>query len=154
MSLLFPIRSFEPPADTDFPRYFYQRLRRRLQEEDAIKRLVAADPSLSREAAMEIVEGTVSDVDLKNDQAVVAALEKSSTKIASAVKDARASNISETILAMSDEDSGAVLEGLKRAYGSRLSAEDLAVRFPASPVPPVPVLTSCQPQQTVSRLLA
>lgn len=112
-------------------RYFYWRLRRRLQEEAAMKRLAVADPTLSRDARMALINSAIStaDLDLHHDQAVTLALEKSKAAIDVKVKDARSSSISEAIMSMSNEDHGAVVEGLKRALGQRLSGEDLAVSF-------------------------
>lgn len=116
-------------TDLRLVRYFYWRLRRRLQEEAALKRLRVANPSLTREAGMAIVTAAISDessLDLENDRTVTEALEKSKAAISVRVKEERASSISEAILNMSVEDGGAVLEGVKRAWGQRLSAEDLA----------------------------
>lgn len=77
---------------------------------------------------MAIVESAISSdsIDLANDQAVTLALEQSKAAIDGYVKDARSNSISETILAMSNEDPEAVVEALKRVLGERLSGEDLA----------------------------
>jgi len=113
---------------TESRRYFYWRVRRRLQEESALKRLRAANPSLTRDAALQIVQAAISshDLDLSSDRSVTEALEKSKAHITTRVKEERGSSISEAILSMSDEDAGAVIEGVKRAWGQRLSADDLA----------------------------
>lgn len=77
---------------------------------------------------MEIVESAISsgELDLMNDQAVALALEQCKGAIDTYVKEARSNSISETILAMSNEDPAAVVEALKRVLGERLSGEDLA----------------------------
>ncbi|KAI5477007.1 hypothetical protein MNV49_006965 [Pseudohyphozyma bogoriensis] len=113
---------------TESRRYFYWRLRRRLQEEDALKKLKAANPTLTREAGLKIIEESIesSALDLSSDRSVTEALEKGKAAITTRVKAERATSISDSIAAMSAEDSSAVLEGLKSAYGQRLSAEDLA----------------------------
>lgn len=109
-------------------RYFYWRLRRRLEEEAASKRLAIADPSLSRKARMAIIASTISSVqDVKNDQEVTLALEQSLAAIDLKVKESRASSISATVEKMSEEDHLAVVDGLKRALGEKLSGDDLAV---------------------------
>lgn len=115
-------------------RYFYWRLRRRLQEEAASKKLAKADPTLSRAARMEIVQATVNtgSIDMVNDEAVAIALEDATAAIEAQVKAARAAAISETILAMSSEDHDAVMEAMKRVLGERLAGDDLAVRTPLS----------------------
>lgn len=94
-----------------------------------MKRLAAADPTLSREARMELVISAISsnELNLENDQAVTLALEKAKAAIDISVKAARSSSISDAILTMSNEDHSAVVEGLKKALGQKLSAEDLAV---------------------------
>ncbi|KAL8276908.1 hypothetical protein RQP46_010736 [Phenoliferia psychrophenolica] len=107
-------------------KYFFNRLRRRLLEEASIKKLLAANPSLTRTAAMEIVEASINGTDLTNDAAATVALEKSAAALAASVKAERSSAIAESIASMKDEDSNAVAEAVSKAYGSKLSAEDLA----------------------------
>jgi acetyl-CoA carboxylase/biotin carboxylase 1 len=110
-------------------RYFYWRLRRRLQEEESLKRLTVAKPSLSREDRLRMIHSTIASesIDLENDQAVALALEKYKSAIEAQVKASRADTITETILTMSKEDRGAVLEGLKRSLGTNLNEDDLSV---------------------------
>lgn len=77
---------------------------------------------------MAIIESTISDsenVDLAHDESVTLALEQNLSTIDLKVKEARGSSIVETITKMSIEDHQAVVEGLKRAMGDKLSAEDL-----------------------------
>lgn len=114
---------------TESRRYFYNRLRRRLAEEDALKRLSIADPTLSREERLDIVYQSVGsdDLDLDNDVAVVAALEKGKAAIASRVKETRAVAIGESIAAMADEDHAGVVEGIKRLLSDKLGSDDMAV---------------------------
>lgn len=112
-------------------RYFYWRLRRRLQEEAASKRLATADPTLTREARMAIVQSTLAagdSVDETNDEAVTLALEKGLAAVDSKVKQARSSSIAQQVAKMSSEDHDAVVEGVKQALGQRLSGSDLEVR--------------------------
>ncbi|KDE05599.1 acetyl-CoA carboxylase [Microbotryum lychnidis-dioicae p1A1 Lamole] len=109
-------------------RYFYQRLLRRLAEEDALKRLAVADPTLSREARVDIVKAAIneSQADYENDPAVTSALEQHKAKIASRVKDVRSNAMADVVAAMTKEDGQGVLEGLKRALGEKLSSDDVA----------------------------
>ena len=111
-------------------RYFYNRLRRRLAEEDALKRLATADPSLSREARMEIITQAIAgDLDLENDSAVAVALEKGKGNIATLVKQTRAQAIGDSIASMAEEDKAGVVEGIKKMLGEKLNSDDLAVRL-------------------------
>ncbi|GAA5920490.1 hypothetical protein JCM1841_003513 [Sporobolomyces salmonicolor] len=112
---------------TESRRYFYQRLRRRLLEEDALKRLAAADPSLSRQDRLAIINEALAGVDLENDALTSAAIEKAQTDIAASVKKARGNAIAASIAAFADEDREAVVEGLRTALGEKLSAQDLAL---------------------------
>lgn len=113
---------------TESRKYFYWRLRRRLQEEAASKKLAVADPSLSRAARLELVTAALNNdsLDLENDQAVTLALEACESAIALQAKKVRASAIGESILSMSNEDHAAVVDGLKRVLGGRLDADGLA----------------------------
>jgi acetyl-CoA carboxylase/biotin carboxylase 1 len=109
--------------------YFYWRLRRRLAEEDGIRRLAAADSSLDRKSRLEIVNSVLSsDVDAENDQAVASALEKGQTDLLARVKSARSNSIAQSVAEMlANGDSAAVLEGLKKAKGDSLTSEQLAL---------------------------
>lgn len=131
LSALFVADSLVPSL---LHRYFYNRLRRRLAEEDALKRLAVADPSLNREARMELITEAISsgDLDLENDAAVTVALEKGKATIANRVKETRANAIGDAIVTMAKEDHAGVVEGIKRMLGEKLGAEDLAVRSPSS----------------------
>jgi hypothetical protein len=114
---------------TESRRYFYNRLRRRLAEEDALKRLSAADPSLTREERLEIVHQSIAsqELDFNNDAAVTAAIEKGKGAIASRVKETRAVAIGDSIAAMADEDHDGVVVGIKRLLADRLGSDDMAV---------------------------
>ncbi|GAA5824966.1 hypothetical protein JCM11251_006044 [Rhodosporidiobolus azoricus] len=109
-------------------RYFFNRLRRRLAEEQALSSLAAADPSLSRADRLESVYQAIAsqDLDFENDQAVAAALEKGKVTIAEKVKALRSGSIATEIAQLVGEDRSAVVEGLKLALGSKLSTDDLA----------------------------
>lgn len=109
--------------------YFYWRLRRRLAEEDGLRRLAAADASLDRKSRLEIVNSILSgEVDASNDQAVASALEKGQNELLSRIKSARSNSIAQSVAEMlANGDSAAVLEGLKQAKGGNLSAEELAL---------------------------
>lgn len=114
-------------------RYFYNRLRRRLAEEDALKRLSAANSSLSREERMQIVNESIATdgLDFNNDAAVAIALEKGKGAIASRVKDTRAVAIGDSIASMAEEDHAGVVEGIKMLLSDKLNSDDLAVSWPA-----------------------
>ncbi|GAA5834604.1 hypothetical protein JCM3766R1_003613 [Sporobolomyces carnicolor] len=110
-------------------RYFYWRLRRRLAEEDGVRRLAAADASLDRKARLAIVNSVVAaEVDASNDQAVAAALEKGHADLVARVHAARQNSIAQSVADMvASGDASAVLEGLKRAKGESLTAEQIAL---------------------------
>ncbi|GAA5983453.1 hypothetical protein JCM11641_007854 [Rhodosporidiobolus odoratus] len=114
---------------SDSRRYFYNRLRRRLAEEQALSSLAAADPSLSRAARLDAVNAAIAspELDLDNDLAVATALEKGKGTIAERVKALRSGSIASSIAQLASEDRSAVVEGLKRALGEKLTAEDLAM---------------------------
>lgn len=109
--------------------YFYWRLRRRLAEEDGLRRLAAVDASLDRKTRLAIVNSVLSaDIDSTNDQAVASSLEKGQNDLSSRIKSARSHSIAQSVAQMLvDGDSAAVLEGLKQAKGDKLSAEQLAL---------------------------
>lgn len=109
--------------------YFYWRLRRRLAEEDGVRRLAAADASLDRKARLAIVNSVVAaEVDASNDQAVAAALEKGHADLVVRVHAARQNSIAQSVADMvASGDASAVLEGLKRAKGESLTAEQIAL---------------------------
>lgn len=114
-----------------------------MAEEDALKRLSVADPTLSRKDRMDIItEAIAGDVDLENDAAVTVAFEKHQGAINSRVKETRANAIGDTIAAMADEDKAGVVEGIKRMLGEKLNSDDLAVcRALPHSLPPSPKLT-------------
>ncbi|GAA6021680.1 hypothetical protein JCM10207_008111 [Rhodosporidiobolus poonsookiae] len=109
-------------------RYFFNRLRRRLAEEQAVSALGAADASLSRAERLAAVHAAIAtpELDLNNDQAVAAALEKGKAGLADRVKAVRAGSIASSIASLAFEDRSAVVEGLKLALGDKLTTDDLA----------------------------
>jgi acetyl-CoA carboxylase/biotin carboxylase 1 len=112
-------------------RYFYARLRRRLAEERALSSLAKADPTLSRADRLQSLNELISadGLDLTNDAAVATALEQGKSDINAAVKALRAGSISSSVASLAGEDAAAVIAGLRDALGSRISAEDVAVRY-------------------------
>ncbi|GAA5906155.1 hypothetical protein JCM6882_006061 [Rhodosporidiobolus microsporus] len=113
---------------TESRRYFFNRLRRRLAEEQALAALAAADPSLSRADRLEAAYQAIAsqELDFENDQAVAAAFEKGKATLAERVKALRSGSIASSIAQLAGEDRSAVVEGLKLALGSKLTTDDLA----------------------------
>lgn len=105
-------------------RYFYWRLRRRLAEENVAKQLATADPSMSREERVGIVQSMVDASE--SDQAAVAMLEKQATSaVQQKVAEVRKAKIANDVAKMALTDRAALLEGFKAAFGG--SAELQAV---------------------------
>ncbi|BGO92724.1 hypothetical protein NBRC10512_003896 [Rhodotorula toruloides] len=108
-------------------RYFYARLRRRLAEEAAVKRLGDADPTLSRDERLAIVHDAVGQgVDLNNDLAAAAAFEQGAAAITERVKLARATTVASTLAQLAQDDKEAFAASLQQVLGDKLTAADLA----------------------------
>ncbi|KAK4046075.1 acetyl-coenzyme-A carboxylase [Microbotryomycetes sp. JL201] len=109
-------------------RFFYNRLRRRLAEEEALKRFAKADAKLSREARFAMLHEVIksAEVDMNNDAAVTTVIESSHGLLTNQVREARQAAIGEAIAAMANEDRTGVVEGIKKALSDKLSADDLA----------------------------
>lgn len=113
---------------TEARRYFYWRLRRRLEESGIAKRLFAADSSLSTAEQQELVASFVAadmSVDASNDQAVTLALEKNPASVAAKIKEMRSKKIARTIGEMAGEDHEAFVQALTASLGKDLSPADI-----------------------------
>ncbi|KWU41533.1 hypothetical protein RHOSPDRAFT_36903 [Rhodotorula sp. JG-1b] len=111
---------------TESRRYFYARLQRRLLEEDAVRRLGVANPTLSRAQRLAIIHETLGDAELTNDFAAARALEANAASIAERVKSARADTIASSVAELAAEDKEAFVAALQQVLGDKLSAADLA----------------------------
>lgn len=107
-------------------RYFYARLKRRLLEEDAVKRLGVANPTLLRAERLDIVHSTLGNAELTDDFAAARALEANSGSIAERVKSARADTIASSVAKLAAEDKEAFAAALQQVLGDKLNAADLA----------------------------
>lgn len=101
-------------------------MRRRLSEEAASKRLAVADPTLTREERMSIVESVLSneDLDHSNDEAMALALEASISAIDHKVKQARSTSISQQVTKMAGEDHEAFITATKKILAAQMSTAD------------------------------
>jgi len=108
-------------------RFFYWRLKRRLQEERAVQSLSKADSTLSRETCLEIIEKAISDIDdeadSSDDRSYAEALERDPSYISTAVTQAKARTLAASIAKMAGEDKAALVSALKDVFGDRLSSE-------------------------------
>lgn len=110
---------------TESRKYFYWRLKRRLQEESVLARLAQADPSLKREQHQESLREVLSELvssaggDLEDDVAVTEALERNEDVIGRKVSEAKKSNVVDTIARLSRADRDAFVEGVRLAFGEQ-----------------------------------
>lgn len=106
-------------------RYFYWRLRRRLAEERVAKQLAEADPSLSRQERVSMVQNIVAESE--SDQAAVSALEKQAVaEVQAKVVEVRKTKIANDVAKMAQTDRAALLEGFKAVFGDSSALQSVS----------------------------
>lgn len=111
-------------------KYFYWRLRRRLAEEYAIKALVKADSTITRQQSEAIIRDIVA-ADQADEAAAIALEKESATAIEAQIKNVRKAKIAKDIASLAQTDRAALLEGLKAAFGTDSSLQAVSVLFHA-----------------------
>ena len=123
----------------DSRRFLYWRLRRRLEEEDLVKRILGANPTLDRQRALGIVAGWFLqdtpgadfDTGFKNDRAVVDWVQKYRDIVGSRVHNLEQDYIASLVIREGEKSRSAVLNGFMVMVKnmSPKEREDLAQRI-------------------------
>ncbi|POW05114.1 hypothetical protein PSHT_10947 [Puccinia striiformis] len=131
-------------------RYFYWRLRRRLLEEEILKKLEKAEQSSpavidrasKRTERMKIIEDRfLHDLSLEeiqtNDQVVCSKIEERTKLIDALVSETERASLESQIQGLINSKSDLVFESIKKVLGDRLSPEEISVCLSSPIVPPL-----------------
>jgi len=97
-------------------RYFYWRTKRRLAEEQALKRLAEANPSLSRQERFAILRSAAPSEDQSDDRKYVSSLENAASQINSEVTKAQGSQIAANLATLAKLDKDALAAALNKNF--------------------------------------
>lgn len=103
-------------------RFFYWRLRRRLNEENILSRYATANPDLSLQDRRTLIANLV-ECDLSSDREVAEWIEQNGPAVSAAIAAVRSAYVSSRIVSFAETEKDGALQGLL-AVLSTLSEED------------------------------